>query len=297
MKINKKIIQDKTLSNDAIVSFVGLSMISLPDINTYTSVDIISYYLTNNPKPNRKIKDTVRNGLNELIDKKIVICNGRVKNNSVYYIDSKNILVTKNYITLQQEEIWKILNLNINYSTALLRFYMNLLCTFIVKNNIKDIREPKLYDNKFGMLSINSLCNLTGISNSTAIKYINTLEEIKLLYVVRCSKNFRHENGTIKRHNNIYGKYEDSKIINQYAAIEFKDLNDLKNKQIIEKTNNSRSMLQKYNSLVKGKEYDQYTITALFEFIVQYNNSHPGKERDLDVFEKYGFDININKKN
>ena len=68
-------------------------------------------------------------------------------------------------------------------------------------------------------------------------------------------------------------------------------MNELFGKEKSKMINNSRSMLQKYNNLKKGKEYDQYTIAAIFEFILKYNKEHPEKERDLNIFKKYGLDI------
>jgi predicted AAA+ superfamily ATPase len=57
------------------------------------------------------------------------------------------------------------------------------------------------------MLSVDYLASISNISKTTAIKYTKQLEEMNMLYVVHCSSKFRELNGTIKRHNNIYGRY------------------------------------------------------------------------------------------
>ena len=135
-------------------------------------------------------------------------------------------------------------------------------------------------------------------SKSTVNGYFTQLEDMKLVYVYRHNK--RRTDGTYRKINNSYGRYEDKeKIISEaesYAELiateeDFKELD-------------RRSIKMRYNSFRKGgKKYENNLplIIELYSDCVLYNKSleknpidvkggehlEPRQELDLSVFNKY----------
>lgn len=293
LKLKKEIIENKNLSNNAIVSYLGVVACTRNEFDCiFTNKNMINYYLTNKVTATRHFDDSIRNGLIELFDKHVIICKN--KTGTDYYLNDDNLKLKPEdkFVFVDIEDIQKILNCNYKGKLYLLRFYICLLSTFLSKNRILDIRDPEKYNNILGMMSQEYLAYLSGVSVHSVVEYVKLLEELKIIYVYRCSFMFRDAFGNIKRHNNIYGKYKDRDIIDEFAKVKYEMYDDLHKIKFEKTVNTYRSLMQKYNCLIKGKKYDEKTIDDIFRYIVEYNNKNPDKEKDLSVFESYGYTIN-----
>ena len=104
---------------------------------------MISYYLTGKRKVQRRFDENLKQGIQELVDKNIIICLEKNKND--YYFEYKNIKLNDNdkFVFVDFDDIRTIMECNYKGKIALLRFYIVLLGTFISKNHITNIRNPE----------------------------------------------------------------------------------------------------------------------------------------------------------
>lgn len=290
IKLKKDIVESKHLDNDAIMSYVGIVSSHIYGMEeTLTNKDMINFCLTKQHSATKRFEENIRNGIKQLLDTKTIVCRDKIGIN--YYLDNNNIILQDNdkFIFADLEEINTIMSSNAPSKTNVLRLYLCILGTFIGKNNVKDIREPDKYNNILGMMSQDYLAEVSHISKSSVVEYIKELEKMKLIYVSRCAFKFKDKYGKIKRHNNIYGKYSDKELIEEFADIRFSMYDDLHKAQKTNIVNNSRSLTQKYNYLRGGQRYDKETVAAIYEYVSDYNKKHPKKKKDMSIFEKYGY--------
>lgn len=292
LKLKKEIIENKCLSNNAIMTYVGVVSCYKYGFNEiFVNKSMINYYLTKKTTIPRRFEEALREGLKELIEKNVLECN--YKNSFNYYFSLKNVKLEDGdtFIFVDFQDVQKIMSYEYQGKISLLRFYICLLGTFLSKNNIQDVREPDKYNNILGMMSQNYLSDISCISKHSVIEYTKILESLNMIYVNRCSFMFRDVYGNIRRHNNVYGKYENKSIIDEFVKIKYNmydELHKVNNEKIM---NAHRSLMQKYNCLCNGQEYDEKTIEDIFKHIVNYNNKYPKKEKDLTIFKQYGYVI------
>ena len=289
--LKRDIVLNKELSNNALLTYVGLAICLKQGMDyVYADKNILYFYLSGvlSSIP-RRFDENLRNGLKELLDKKVITC--KKKSNNAYYINIDDFVVNQDdcYIIVYLSEIQKIVCCNYQGKISLLRYYIGLLSTFILKNKIKDIREPDRYNNKLGMVSQEYLSDILDVSIHTVVEYIKILEQLEILYVSRCSFMFRDNKGSIKRHNNIYGRYCDRELIDEFAKIRYDMYDDLHKVKSTTATNNARSLMQKYNCLRNDTSYDKDTVAAIYKYVCSYNKKYPKKAKDMKPFEKYGY--------
>lgn len=292
LKLKKDIVIDKTLSNNAILAYVGIVSCFKNDFdNVFTNKNMMTYYLTKKTVIPRRFEESLRNGINELLKNKIIICDS--KNGTDFYMDTLNIKLKDDdiFIYVDLKDIQKILSCYHQSKIGLLRYYILVLGTFISKNHVENIRDPNRYNNVLGMMSQEYISNLTGMSIHTVAEYTKILEELEILYVSRCSFMFKDNKGVIKRHNNIYGRYKDKDIIDEFTKARYEMYDDLHKTHLSSAANNSRSLMQKYNQMVNGRDYDDGTVKDIYEYICKYNKKHTKNKKDMNVFVKCGYDL------
>lgn len=292
LKIKKEIIENKELSHNAILAYVGIIACYRYEFDkVFINKNMINYYLTNNTIMPKRFEGNLRDGIRELLDKDIIEC--YKKNATDYYLNLKNIKLEEDdkFVFIDLEDIQKIMTYKYQGKIPILRFYICLLGTFLSKNSVHDTRDPNKFNNVIGMMSQEYLANLIGISKSSAIEYIKILENLKIIYIYRCHLMFRDAYGNIKKHNNVYGKYKDKDIINDFVKIKYSMYDDLHRVQTEKVINSYRSLMQKYNCLCNGTKYNEKTIEDIFKHVVDYNNKHPKNEKDLTIFKQYGYVI------
>jgi hypothetical protein len=292
LKIKKEIIEDKNISSNAFMTYIGVVSCYKKDFDfVFSNKNMINSYMTKKIKISKKFDENIRNGMKELFDKEILVCNDKI--GSDYYLGLKNIqcLDSDKFTFVDFSDVQTIMSSRYKGKSNLLRFYVCLLGTFISKNHIKDIRESEKYNNALGMMSQEYLSDLANISIHTVVEYIKILEELELIYVSRCSFEFKDKNGRIKRHNNIYGKYKDKELVDEFAKIRYSMYDDLHKIQNINTVNNARSLMQKYNCLCNNTKYDKETVAAIHNYVCNYNKKYPKKAKDMKPFEKYGYKV------
>lgn len=291
--LKKEIILNNDLSNNAILTYIGLSICLKKGMSyVYADKNLLYYYLSGKPTTiPRRFEENIKKGMKELLDKNIITCKNKI--NNIYYINADSIITNKddNYIIIHLSEIQKIISCDYQGKISLLRYYTGLLSTLILKNNVSDIRDSERYNNILGMLSQEYVADLLGISIHTVVDYTKILEELELIYVSRCSFKFKDKSGKVKRHNNIYGRYENKELIDEFANIRYSMYDDLHKVQNANNINNARSLTQKYNRMLKGTKYDKVTVAAIYEYINNYNKKYPNKSKDISIFEGYGYKI------
>lgn len=292
LKLKKEIIENKCLSNNAFMTYVGIMSCYKKDFDfVFLNKNMINSYMTKKIHITKKFDENIRSGIKELLDSKIIICNDKV--GSDYYLGLKNIQLDDNekFTFVNFNDIQTIMSSNYKGKSNLLRFYICMLGTFISQNKVKDIREPEKYNNILGMMSQEYLADLCNISVHSVVEYTKVLEKLELIYVSRCSFMFRDNKGSIKRHNNIYGRYADKELIDEFAKVRYDMYDDLHKVKSTTATNNARSLMQKYNCLRNDTSYDKDTVAAIYEYVCSYNEKYPKKAKDMKPFEKYGYGI------
>lgn len=292
LKLKKDIIENVKLNNEAIMTYVGIVASHIYGMNeTLANKDIINFCLTRKHNATRRFEESIRLGLNQLIDSQIISCKDKIGIN--YYLDNNNIVLKKNdkFIFAELDDINKIMSSTVTSKSNILRLYLCILGTFINKNNIKDVRDQDKYNNILGSMSQDYLATISHLSRTSVVEYIKELEALKLLYVSRCSFTFKDKSGKVKKHNNIYGRYEDKELIDEFANVRYSIYDDLHKVQDANNINNARSLTQKYNHMLKGTKYDKGTVAAIYEYINNYNKKYPNKSKDISIFEEYGYKI------
>lgn len=292
LKLKKEIIENKCLSNNAFMTYVGIMSCYKKDFDfVFLNKNMINSYMTKKIHITKKFDENIRSGIKELLDSKIIICNDKV--GSDYYLGLKNIQLDDNekFTFVNFNDIQTIMSSNYKGKSNLLRFYICMLGTFISQNKVKDIREPEKYNNILGMMSQEYLADLCNISVHSVVEYTKVLEKLELIYVSRCSFMFRDNKGSIKRHNNIYGRYADKELIDEFAKVRYDMYDDLHKVKSTTATNNARSLMQKYNCLRNNTKYDKKTVATIYNYVCSYNEKYPKKAKDMKPFEKYGYKI------
>lgn len=233
----------------------------------------------------RRLYEGIREGLQLLIKNNIVKVFSQ--NGDYYVLYDENLSVdpvNEKFVVIYSNEMQKIFQES-NKPFAVFRFFVLLIGTL-------NVRTKEWHMSQDGM-AVN-----WEYSKSTVNGYFTQLEDMKLVYVYRHNK--RRTDGTYRKINNSYGRYEDKeKIISEaesYAELiateeDFKELD-------------RRSIKMRYNSFRKGgKKYENNLplIIELYSDCVLYNKSleknpidvkggehlEPRQELDLSVFNKY----------
>lgn len=254
-----------------------------------TSIIEIGFHLTGRwldiRGKDRRLYEGIREGLQLLIKNNIVKVFSQ--NGDYYVLYDENLSVdpvNEKFVVIYSNEMQKIFQES-NKPFAVFRFFVLLMGTLNVKTKEWHMSQDGMAVN----------CEY---SKSTVNGYFTQLEDMKLVYVYRHNK--RRTDGTYRKINNSYGRYEDKeKIISEaesYAELiateeDFKELD-------------RRSIKMRYNSFRKGgKKYENNLplIIELYSDCVLYNKSleknpidvkggehlEPRQELDLSVFNKY----------
>lgn len=291
-QIKMKIFINKELNlkdNELVVMAAINGLYTGKDDVLITHLNAIFRYVTGSfpkskEKHDRTTLDNLRDGVKSLVEKGIL---SYEEENDTYVFDKKNLQVDTNkntFVVIYSNEMQKIFQES-NKPFAVFRFFVLLMGTLNVKT-------------KEWHMSQDGMAVNWEYSKSTVNGYFTQLEDMKLVYVYRHNK--RRTDGTYRKINNSYGRYEDKeKIISEaesYAELiateeDFKELD-------------RRSIKMRYNSFRKGgKKYENNLplIIELYSDCVLYNKSleknpidvkggehlEPRQELDLSVFNKY----------
>lgn len=181
--------------------------------NLVTTLEILSYQLTGTLKSSRRFYETLKIGLDELIENKIITKVEEYKKH--YLIDCKNLFITEDnqYFTIITfEEMRKIFQIKNTNGFLLLKYFVFLVDS--ISSSVDVYLDAFQHKNRVvGKMTFNYLMKVSGLSKKSIIDYTKALENAELIYINR-SNDFllNEENGEISRLPNIYGRPEDKHI-------------------------------------------------------------------------------------
>lgn len=309
--IVKRVIEDKTLSDEAFTVWCALRSIMQKDINEYfLSYNMIGYALYGKRQLTRAELSVIKKGYAELKIKELIKEELSISSTDViadlselYYKKGKEY-----FVDLSDIEMQKIMNLkNIGKVShcKLLRYFTCMVGTFNRSNDIGDE-----YKGKIGGMALDCFTELIGVSNKTAGQYNQVLENNELLFVIRHKDFYQGVNekgqSELREIPNTYSRWCDRELAKQFSQdthgyLYFKEQKNIKT----EKANQNRGLAQKYNNFCKGKEYDIETIREMYMYCSDWNENqlayhntqisrgykHELLQKDMSVFNDYLLDI------
>lgn len=296
--LDSKVITDKTLSSNAIVTYTALRMIQNLSTNRYyVNIKLLAFQLTDDITLSRKYMERLSDGLNKLIIKKYikVVTNNGEKD---YILDLENLIIDKYsddnknktcktfFVVIGSEEIHKIMNLDSRLDKfSVLRYFMCMISTINHNAAYYDVMG-NTYNNFVGFMTndyIGSLCGVT--SYTTYDKYNHLLEENEMIYIYRHSILIRDEKGQLKNLPNHYGRYKDKELIIGYSVN--RENYEIGEETIDKRANESRSLMQKYYCMVKyGTVYPEKETKRIHKY-VHYRNQQNEKKYEQAVEKGY----------
>lgn len=209
--MKREIIESENLTEKGIAVYIALRRIMQKDINEYfASYNMIAYQLTGVGKNKRAIIDSVKEGLQELIDKNLVSVIEKIGINefvlelSQIHLNAEEDCFTK----IEEEEVRKIFSIeNKTDKIKLLRYFAALVGTF---NNAEGY-------SKVGYMTQDYFVSRNIMSKSQIYVATKVLEDNDLIFVYRSGKIIIDVNGSIKKITNCYGRAKDENFISSFA--------------------------------------------------------------------------------
>ena len=288
--VKNKFIENGELSDTAFCILVSLIGVTHKNCDKYCmNYNAMGYNLFGR-LPSLREKDRIVSAIEELVDKKYIKIDKKLtKTDLVYDLsclhgDEKS----KYYVAVRTDELQKIMNIDtLKDRYKIFRVFVSIINTFNKSSNI----DAK-YKGKIGFMNQSYLSQTSNINVETLREYSRILEENNLIYIVRHSGDFKKNkdhNGIarVKGITNTYSRYEDRKICDEYAGKVKGNKKTMENKIAAD---SSRSLKQKYNYMLKGKEYPIEVVTEIYEHIKEVNIKKSEKDEellDMSIFEKY----------
>lgn len=246
------------------------------EVLVYTNLQSIYYELAGNFEIPRKTIALLQQGLQGLIDAKVV----KVKDNDNkgnYILDLFNLKIQDGepYTVMEVNEIRKVFTLNHKNKLNLLRFLVALFGT------IK-------YNTSCGFASFKYLEEISNISMSSCKSMFKLLEENEIIYVRHCQNAKRDINGQIKTLSNVYGRPRHKEEINEFFSNRSKQEGyNFTNKM---STNRKGQTTRLYNKFIDGKyNCTESELKHLIKECLIYNQQYfikdePKSQKDMSVF-------------
>ena len=305
--LREDIYKDSNLSVYGLTTYCAIrSLIPNEEISTLVvTLEILSYQLTGSLKSSRRFYETLKIGLDELIENKIITQVEEYKKH--YLLNCENLFITEDnqYFTIITfEEMRKIFQTENVNSFLLLKYFIFLIDS--ISSSIDVYLDAFQHKNRVvGKMTFNYLMKVSGLSRKSIIDYTKVLENRELIYINR-SDDFllNEENGEISRLPNIYGRPEDKLYIDKYAENQ-KDYYGSYRKVAtnIQNANTKRRLAQIYIQLLNGngEKYSKEEISDVYAYVISENkkyenlaakqndDSYLEKIRRVDIFDKYNF--------
>ncbi len=242
-------------------------------------------------KPNRRMMDSIKSGLNELINSGIISYE-EVLSSFEYVLDLAKLEIdtskateTKDFFVIVQDtEIHTIMNSKAQHKFKLCRYFVFLVGTFNSKTQI-------------GFSPLGYMVDKIGISKPTIVEYNTLLEEMELIYIYRSTSCIRNSSsGEIKKITNTYGRYSDkAKVIQEGKAYtDTYGYGENESRHKLFSTSDKKSASMKYNFFVSGKKtYNDEELEWMYNVLSEFNASL--KSRYGEDWEYYSKDLSVFK--
>ena len=285
-KIEKDIALSPELCDDEFLVYLVL-MTRRKKID-YFSYDYLSYQMTG------RIHDTIftkriKNGFKLLEQRHMIQIiqetkNGKEINLERLFLDSTSTVAdldhttkAKRFITIEEQEIKKILRSGLKHRVSVLRYFICVLSTFSSHDN-----DDGYFCRKgTGHYSIENLADLAGINKNTVFHYNKWLEENGLLYINHSYDVLLDDKGKIEKGiPNCYGRPRNKEAVNTLQFLIHQNYSQSRQmKSLSKNANQKRSVAQKINNLKKGKVYTNRTLQRIYNFCKQSNEE---KQHELE---------------
>lgn len=284
LQIKNDVIQNPDISDYALAVFIALKKNCISTYNFQVVSPIwINYLLTDKLKTqlSQKEREKIINAIKEL-NKKFDLNINRCIGEKTFIVPTKSLKLdyTKgNYTTINFDNVKRIIKNGGKAKWYILHYYLLILSYMICKIPVCNETGFKTCNILICNKSIAELSELTGMATITISRYNKFLVDNEIIHISRNIEAFSKKTDGKKEVvfvKNTYGRYEDKDYIDKYVWEKYKH----KNRLFKEKTSDlNRSLMQKYNFLVKNPDTDKYTneeIQQIYDYIVLFN----GKLKD-----------------
>ena len=295
--IQDKYVISDDFSPDMFLVYLGLRKIIKQGTNEYfVSLGLLSHELTNNQIASQSITTSILSGINGLIDKKIVVSiNDNKRRTNDWVLDISKLVIDNQkdkkkkefYSSVSFKYITKILNSRNKDKLQLLRFYCYLITTISKTGDKAGV----------GFTSYQNMASSIGICRQTISKYMNKLEENKIIYIYRSADSIIDSDG-IREIPNTYGDIANEKKIVLVGKSHVENYGENAKKVKSSRSSKTRSASVKYSILKKEIEdtgevrYNYNELKEIYEVLVEYNEKYRHEEsrlKDLSIFSIYDF--------
>ena len=216
---------DPSITDYEILTYAALQRYKLleEDGDFPISPDMLLYTICHSFDVKRKFRLEVCEALGTLLDKGLV--QGEKLNGGRYIIHSFSEY--EKFAVIQFQELRKIIDSDFLHKPALFRYFC--FACGSLSGNIKVAGQKNVVGNQ----SLQWFADNLKVTQHTIQSYNETLETLQLLYIVHSNTQY---------HTNIYGRYEDRELIDQYTH----NQNGNKDRATIS-ANSLRSISQRYN--------------------------------------------------
>lgn len=275
--INKEYILGSYLSPYAVSALVAINELSdSEDDELYIDCRQIGYVLFGRELTRREL-DFISSGCKELISKEIIKIKIKLSVSSfIVNVAKINKADKKNfYVTIAKSEIRKIFNIDSSSNKfVLFKCFLNIIGTFdaskIHKHSGKPLNEMRF---KVGNMNRELLASFANVEVTRMNRFIELLAKNQILYVIYGvipnDPEFKDTVYGIYVMASFYSRYEDRGLCYKYARLYGFVSNEHNYK--IDAINESRKYIQKYNSLVKGKEYPLEEVWEIYNYVKKWN--------------------------
>jgi len=261
--INNLLYKDLTLTDTDIVVYLFLKNFAYEDM-FFLCADTIIYDMFGTLNVSRRDRELISNSMLCFADE-IYGASKAVYKKEDFVFGEKEL-----FATVYMEDVRKILDANPVNKYSIIRYLITIMGSF--KFNI----SHNGISNFFGNEKISYFCSVLDKSKSTIMRYNKILEDLEILYINHAYTYF----GELNKHDtNIYGRYADKKLIDDYAwywsADKFATITE------------HRSLGQKYSLMMKGQEYPPEVQKEIRDYVVRFNSLHPGNPKEVPQIPEY----------
>lgn len=306
--LNNDVICDLSLTDSELGVYVALRSIYLSN-RDYQCVtfNMIAYELFGNKEYKRAISESIKSSFKSLVDKGFVTIIDELSSTEFIVNLSKLYINMENedtyYTVIRDDEIHTIMNINAKIDKfKLLRYFI--ICMKTICRTAGVYKDCDTKQNFVGFMTQEYLCNLIGVSHDTNSKliqiYNSVLEENKLLFIYRHTEMKRDKKtGQIKSFSNHYGRYEDKRDIEIFAANYEKTCGVQEEIVQSDKSNQRRRLASQYNNLCYdfdrySKSYSDEELIEIYKYI-HFRNNEIEKELDKSKEGSDYYDSLFNK--
>lgn len=277
--LKRCIVEEPSYDSEMVAVYIALRSIYN---NAYSNtlcitINSLCYALVGTLKISRNIRESVSRGLDKLISAELIVLIEHI--GKEYVLDVRGLYIEpvkstegkhEYYTSVTEDEVHKIFNTNERVDKfAMIRFFVVMMASIDFTATISDKNDRLAEKNNFvGYMPQSFLASKAQIGLNSCISYIGMLEELEMIYVYR-HKVHLDKNNEIARHNNNYGRFKDAELIKQYATGICDFYCELDSEQAAHEreANRGRSLMQKYNCMRNGVQYDESTRKEIYDYI------------------------------